>query len=101
MVKNPPTNAEDTRGSALIPRLGRSPGGGSGNNSSIPAWKILWTEEPGGLQSMGSQKLHTAEQLSTEGRREFRIRGSERSSQHACCMEERDEKWKNAKAEEG
>ena len=23
--------------------------------SSIPAWKILWTEEPGGLQSMGSR----------------------------------------------
>ena len=25
-------------------------------HSSILAWKILWTEEPGGLQSMGSQK---------------------------------------------
>ena len=24
-------------------------------HSSILAWKILWTEEPGGLQSMGSQ----------------------------------------------
>ena len=23
----------------------------------ILAWKILWTEEPGGLQSMGSQEL--------------------------------------------
>ena len=23
--------------------------------SSTPAWKIPWTEEPGGLQSMGSQ----------------------------------------------
>ena len=23
--------------------------------SSIPAWRILWTEEPDGLQSMGSQ----------------------------------------------
>ena len=23
-------------------------------HSSIPAWKIPWTEEPGGLQSMGS-----------------------------------------------
>ena len=26
---------------------------------SIPAWKILWTEEPGMLQSMGSQELDT------------------------------------------
>ena len=24
-------------------------------HSSILAWKILWTEEPGGLQSMGLQ----------------------------------------------
>ena len=24
-------------------------------HSSIPAWRIPWTEEPGGLQSMGSQ----------------------------------------------
>ena len=24
--------------------------------SSIPAWEIPWTEEPGGLQSMGSQR---------------------------------------------
>ena len=26
-------------------------------NSSIPAWRILWTEEPGGPQSMRSQRL--------------------------------------------
>ena len=26
-------------------------------HSSILAWKISWTEEPGGLQSMGSQKV--------------------------------------------
>ena len=29
-------------------------------HSSILAWKILWREEPGGLQSMGSQlSMHT------------------------------------------
>ena len=28
-------------------------------HSSILAWKILWTEEPGWLQSMGSQELDT------------------------------------------
>ena len=27
--------------------------------SSILAWEILWTEEPGGLQSTGSQKSQT------------------------------------------
>ena len=26
-------------------------------HSSILAWEILWTEEPGGLQFMGSQKV--------------------------------------------
>ena len=26
-------------------------------HSSILAWKIPWTEEPGGLQSMGSQRV--------------------------------------------
>ena len=26
-------------------------------HSSIPGWEIPWTEEPGGLQSMGSQRV--------------------------------------------
>ena len=32
-------------------------------HSSILAWKTLWTEEPGGLQSMGSKELGTTERL--------------------------------------
>ena len=28
---------------------------GMATHSSILAWRILWTEEPGGLQSMGPQ----------------------------------------------
>ena len=31
---------------------------------SICAWKISWTEEPGGLQSMGSQRVRHIERLS-------------------------------------
>ena len=42
-----------------IPGLGRSPGEGNGNPLHILAWEIPWTEEPGGLQSMGSQELDT------------------------------------------
>ena len=38
----------------LIPGLGRSFGEGYGDHSSFLAWRIPWTEEPGGLQSMGS-----------------------------------------------
>ena len=30
---------------------------GIANHSSILAWEILWTEEPGGLQSMGSHRV--------------------------------------------
>ena len=29
---------------------------GMATHSSILAWRILWTEEPGNLQSMGSQR---------------------------------------------
>ena len=32
-------------------------------HSSTFAWKIPWTEEPGGLQSMGSLELDTTERL--------------------------------------
>ena len=32
-----------------ISGLGRSPGEGNGTHSSILAWKIPWTEDPGGL----------------------------------------------------
>ena len=41
-VKESACNAGD-------PGSGRSPGVGNGNHSSILAWKILWTEEPGRL----------------------------------------------------
>ena len=34
-------------------------------HSSILSWEILWTEEPGGLHSMGSQNAGHDEQLST------------------------------------
>ena len=39
------------------PGLGRSPGGGNGNHSSVLAWRIPRAEEPGGPQSMGLQRV--------------------------------------------
>ena len=57
MVKNPPANAGDL---GSIPGSGRSPGEGNGNPfPSILAWRIQRMEDPGGLQSMGSQKSPT------------------------------------------
>ena len=58
MVKNPP----DKLVLGSIPGLGRFLGGEHGNPlqySLLGAY--LWTEEPGELQSMGSQKLDTTE----------------------------------------
>ena len=54
MVRNLPANAGDV---GSIPGSTRSHGGGNSYPLSIPAWEILWTEESGGLQSMGSQRI--------------------------------------------
>ena len=54
VVKNPPANTGDIRDAGLIPGSERCPGGGRGNPF---AWRIPWTEETGGLQSMGLQRV--------------------------------------------
>ena len=56
MVKNPPASAGDARGVNSIPGLERSPRGGNVNSLQYFAWKIPWTEEPGGQQSRGHKK---------------------------------------------
>ena len=54
MVKNLPT-MQETR----VRSLGREDPleKEMAAHSSILAWRILWTEEPGGLQSVGSQRV--------------------------------------------
>ena len=51
MVKNQP-GMQETQALSLGPKdpleKGKAP------HSSIPAWTIVWMEEPGGLQSRGS-----------------------------------------------
>ena len=54
MVKNPPVNVGDV---GSISGLGRSPGEGNGNPLQYSCLEIPWTEEPGGLQSTGSQRV--------------------------------------------
>ena len=51
--KESAANAEYARDMGLIPGSGRSPGKGNGNYSSILAWRIPWTEEPGGVRIQG------------------------------------------------
>ena len=57
MIKNPPANAGGMGGVGSIPELGRSPREGMTTHSSILAEIIPWTEEPGGLQSIRSQRV--------------------------------------------
>ena len=54
MVKNPPANQE-----TWVLSLGQEDPleEGMATHSSIVAWIIPWTEEPGRLQSMGSQRV--------------------------------------------
>ena len=54
-VKNPPAIAGDTGDSGSIPGSGRSPEEEMATCSSILAWEIPRTEEPGELQSLGLQ----------------------------------------------
>ena len=58
LIKNPPASAGDVRDSSLIPGSGKSPAGSEmAVHSGILAWEIPWTEEPGRLQSIRSQRV--------------------------------------------
>ena len=57
VVKNPPTNARDARDAGSIPGSGGFPKKEMATHSSIPAWRIPWTKEPGRLQSMKLQRV--------------------------------------------
>ena len=54
VVRNPPASAGDV---GSIPRLGRFLEKEIATHSSVPACKVPWTEEPGGLQSKGLQRV--------------------------------------------
>ena len=54
MVKNPPAMWETLVQSLGLENLLEV---GMAIHSNILAWRIPWTEKPGGLQSMGSQKV--------------------------------------------
>ena len=59
MVKNPTANAGDIRDRDVgsIPGWEDPLEEGMATHSSILAWRTPWTEEPGGLQSTGSQRV--------------------------------------------
>ena len=55
-VKNPVAKAGDI---GSIPGSGRSTGGEKATHSSILAWEIPWTEEPGRIHSMALKTVGT------------------------------------------
>ena len=59
-VKNPPAKQETQQ--MLVQSLGQEDllEEEMATHCSILAWRIPWTEEPGGLQSMGSQRVGLA-----------------------------------------
>ena len=56
-VKNLPANAGDLRDTGLIPVSERSPGVGHGNPLQYSYLENPTTEKPGGIQSIGSQRI--------------------------------------------
>ena len=57
MVKNQPASAEDIRDIGSIPELGKSLEKKMTTNSSILAWRIPWTVESDGPQSIELQRV--------------------------------------------
>ena len=57
VVKNPLANTRYPGDAGLIPESGRSLEKEMATHCSILAWEIPWAEEPGGLQSMESQRV--------------------------------------------
>ena len=53
VVKNPAANAGDLRDAGQEDPLEE----GMATHSSVLTWEVPWTEEPGGLQSMGLQRV--------------------------------------------
>ena len=65
VVKNPPAKAGGLRDAGSISESGRSSGWGNVAHSSLLAWRIPWTEETGGVRSIGLQSQTRLKRLNT------------------------------------
>ena len=57
VVKNLPADAGDVKDMGSVPGLEDPLEESLATHSSLLAWRIPWTEEPGGLQSTGSHRV--------------------------------------------
>ena len=71
MIKNLPASAEDIKSKGSILGWEDPLEEVIATHSSIHAWRIPWTEEPGGLQSMGSHRVE--QDLSTKQQKNMNI----------------------------
>ena len=65
LVKNPPANAGNIRDTGSILGLEDPLEEGMATHPSILSWRIPWTEEPGGLQFLGSNTTEATEHTHT------------------------------------
>ena len=70
MAKKPPARAGDIRDAALIPRSGIPLRRAWQPTSRVIAWKIPWTEEPGGLSPQGHKESDRTEATACMHRRQ-------------------------------
>ena len=76
MVKILPANAGDAGDMGSIPGWRRSPGVGNGNSLQYSCMEIPWTEEPGELQSTGSQTVGHNLQLNNNNNNTLNFRSN-------------------------
>ena len=83
MVKNLPVMQE-----TWVQSLGREDPleEGMATHSRILAWRIPWTEEPGGLQSMGSQRVRHAWEINTTTKIVWKVNSPLRTGSQSPCM---------------
>ena len=90
VVKNPSANAGDAENVGSIPGWGRSLEEEVAPHSSTLAWKILWMEEPGRLQSMGSPESDTTERLHFHFSLSYIGEGNGNPFQYSCLENPRE-----------
>ena len=64
MVKYTPANVENAGDAGSIPGSGRSLEKGMATYSSVLAWRIPWTEEPGGLYNLVTEQQQLSKNIS-------------------------------------
>ena len=88
VVKNSPPKAGDMRDVGFILGLGRSLGEGNGNPLQYSCMENPWTEEPGGPQSTGSQRVSHDWSILASMHTVGLIKSTQKINHHLCLLTE-------------